>query len=101
MRRPSALRWNGGLKDGHQIRSQTSVPAQAIPAILDRATRSSGETATIQTAMTSLSMVREQLKLYGGPVYPERAGSFPQLRYMGSKYRLLPWIHACPVLPRV
>lgn len=24
---------------------------------------------------------------------PERAGLFPELRYMGSKHRLLPWIH--------
>lgn len=43
--------------------------------------------------MTSLAVVREQLRLWGGPVYPERASTFPQLRYMGSKYRLLPWIH--------
>ncbi|MBN1909557.1 MAG: DNA adenine methylase [Pirellulales bacterium] len=25
--------------------------------------------------------------------YPERVEAFPQLRYMGSKYRLLPWLH--------
>lgn len=25
---------------------------------------------------------------------PEGASAFPQLRYMGSKYRLLPWIHS-------
>lgn len=25
--------------------------------------------------------------------FPEQAGSFPRFRYMGSKYRLLPWIH--------
>lgn len=25
--------------------------------------------------------------------FPERAKLYPQLRYMGSKYRLLPWIH--------
>jgi adenine-specific DNA-methyltransferase len=24
---------------------------------------------------------------------PERAAEFPELRYMGSKHRLLPWIH--------
>src|SRR3989304_3018520 len=24
---------------------------------------------------------------------PERAKAYPELRYMGSKYRLLPWIH--------
>jgi DNA adenine methylase/adenine-specific DNA-methyltransferase len=43
--------------------------------------------------MASLAAVREQLRLYGGPVYPDRVKAFPQLRYMGSKYRLLPWIH--------
>lgn len=26
-------------------------------------------------------------------IFPERASKFPQLRYMGSKHRLLPWIH--------
>lgn len=26
---------------------------------------------------------------------PRRAARYPQLRYMGSKHRLLPWIHAC------
>lgn len=25
---------------------------------------------------------------------PKRAKAFPQLRFMGSKYRLLPWIHS-------
>jgi DNA adenine methylase/adenine-specific DNA-methyltransferase len=25
--------------------------------------------------------------------FPARAGDFPQIRFMGSKYRLLPWIH--------
>jgi DNA adenine methylase/adenine-specific DNA-methyltransferase len=28
------------------------------------------------------------------PALPTRAGDFPQLRYMGSKHRLLPWIHS-------
>lgn len=28
------------------------------------------------------------------PPLPARAGEFPQLRYMGSKHRLLPWIHS-------
>jgi adenine-specific DNA-methyltransferase len=27
------------------------------------------------------------------PPLPERAGDYPELRYMGSKRRLLPWIH--------
>ena len=26
--------------------------------------------------------------------FPERVAKYPELRYMGSKYRLLPWIHA-------
>lgn len=37
--------------------------------------------------------VREQRALPGIPLYPERVRRFPQLRYMGSKYRLLPWLH--------
>jgi len=28
------------------------------------------------------------------PAMPERAGLYPELRYMGSKTRLLPWIHS-------
>lgn len=35
----------------------------------------------------------EQQALPGVPVYPDRMTCFPQLRYMGSKYRLLPWLH--------
>jgi len=27
-------------------------------------------------------------------LFPERAAIFPQLRYMGSKFRLLPWMHS-------
>jgi hypothetical protein len=27
------------------------------------------------------------------PDLPDRALRFPQLRFMGSKYRLLPWLH--------
>ncbi len=40
-----------------------------------------------------------QLKLdYGSEdaasvTFPERAAAYPELRYMGSKHRLLPWIH--------
>lgn len=43
--------------------------------------------------MARLSAVREQLSLYGGAKYPDQAKAFPQLRYMGSKFRLLPWLH--------
>lgn len=32
-----------------------------------------------------------RLALHDG--YPERVGAFPKLRFMGSKYRLLPWLH--------
>jgi len=28
-----------------------------------------------------------------GDVFPERVRKYPELRYMGSKHRLLPWIH--------
>ena len=38
--------------------------------------------------MTSAATEREI------PALPARAGDFPQLRYMGSKHRLLPWIHS-------
>jgi adenine-specific DNA-methyltransferase len=40
-----------------------------------------------------ISSVREQQALWGLPVFPERVAAYPQLRYMGSKHRLLPWIH--------
>ena len=36
---------------------------------------------------------REELALKVTAVYPHRAERYPQLRYMGSKHRLLPWIH--------
>lgn len=29
----------------------------------------------------------------GRAAFPERAAGYPELRYMGSKHRLLPWIH--------
>jgi len=32
-------------------------------------------------------------ELQEGQAFPARARQFPQLRYMGSKFRLLPWIH--------
>lgn len=45
------------------------------------------------STMSISSHVREQQRLWGGVPYPQHASSFPQLRYMGSKHRLLPWIH--------
>lgn len=39
-------------------------------------------------------MTQLLMKYCDGPApYPDRMALFPQLRYMGSKYRLLPWIH--------
>lgn len=35
-----------------------------------------------------------QLRLFGTEMSPSRGTHFPQLRYMGSKHRLLPWIHS-------
>lgn len=32
--------------------------------------------------------------LWDGMIYPDRIRLYPRLRYMGSKYRLLPWIHS-------
>ncbi len=43
--------------------------------------------------MATSPHVREQQRLWGGAPYPARVADFPQLRYMGSKYRLLPWLH--------
>lgn len=41
-----------------------------------------------------ISAAQDQQTLWDTPVYPdERMQRFPQLRYMGNKYRLLPWIH--------
>jgi DNA adenine methylase/adenine-specific DNA-methyltransferase len=34
------------------------------------------------------------VSLADAPPLPGRAAAFPQLRYMGSKHRLLPWIHS-------
>ncbi len=48
---------------------------------------------SVDQDMTSPPAIREQLRLYGGSIYADRFKIFPQLRYMGSKYRLLPWIH--------
>jgi len=44
--------------------------------------------------MKATSSQAAQLVLNGFPEYPSRVESLPQLRYMGSKYRLLPWIHS-------
>jgi adenine-specific DNA-methyltransferase len=38
-------------------------------------------------------VVKEQLALFCEPSVSERLEAFPQIRFMGSKYRLLPWIH--------
>jgi DNA adenine methylase/adenine-specific DNA-methyltransferase len=43
--------------------------------------------------MTLNTSIKPQLSLWEDRTYPESASRFPQLRYMGSKYRLLPWIH--------
>lgn len=43
--------------------------------------------------METSSSIYEQLSLWDSPAYPQRAAGFPLLRYMGSKHRLLPWIH--------
>lgn len=41
-----------------------------------------------------ISTLCEQQVLWDAPAYPDaRMQSFPQLRFMGNKYRLLPWIH--------
>lgn len=39
-----------------------------------------------------LRLVYSRLNV-GGVRVPERASSYPEFRYMGSKHRLLPWIH--------
>jgi DNA adenine methylase/adenine-specific DNA-methyltransferase len=44
--------------------------------------------------MSLASVAQEQIGLWPGSSFPERVHAFPQLRYMGSKYRLLPWIHS-------
>ncbi|MEN6368273.1 MAG: DNA adenine methylase [Thermotogota bacterium] len=40
-----------------------------------------------------MARCREGLALKPMVAFPEMAGKYPQLRYMGSKHRLLPWIH--------
>src|SRR5947209_1566318 len=42
------------------------------------------------TARVSILYSREQ---FSGVALPERVAQYPELRYMGSKHRLLPWIH--------
>ena len=39
-----------------------------------------------------VSVVYSREQFIGLPL-PERVGEYPELRYMGSKHRLLPWIH--------
>lgn len=40
-----------------------------------------------------MAELESQLSLFDTAEYPDRARTYPQLRYMGSKYRLLPWVH--------
>jgi DNA adenine methylase/adenine-specific DNA-methyltransferase len=35
-----------------------------------------------------------QLQLIESPVFPAQVLAYPEFRYMGSKHRLLPWLHA-------
>lgn len=44
-------------------------------------------------AAMELTVGSSQGELFG-PACPARVKTFPQIRYMGSKYRLVPWIHA-------
>jgi len=44
--------------------------------------------------MASVLQTITNTELFDTPVFPEAVNSYPQLRYMGNKYRLLPWIHA-------
>lgn len=41
----------------------------------------------------NVSIAHHQLNIWGVPEYPDYVKLYPQLRYMGSKFRLLPWIH--------
>lgn len=42
-------------------------------------------------AVSAANCVQESIPGYSA--YPGRMQAYPQLRYMGNKYRLLPWIH--------
>ena len=44
--------------------------------------------------MSDNALRQSQLTLPELEVFPPRARRYPQLRYMGSKYRLLPWLHS-------
>ncbi len=44
--------------------------------------------------MSLAPVAQEQIALWPGSSFPRRVSAFPQLRYMGSKYRLLHWIHS-------
>jgi DNA adenine methylase/adenine-specific DNA-methyltransferase len=47
-----------------------------------------------QTRQPELKLVHSASVPAKAAYLPERAGQYPELRYMGSKSRLLPWIHA-------
>jgi DNA adenine methylase/adenine-specific DNA-methyltransferase len=42
----------------------------------------------------SAKVVPTQLQLLGTAVFPAQVFAYPEFRYMGSKHRLLPWLHA-------
>jgi adenine-specific DNA-methyltransferase len=43
---------------------------------------------------THVQVPEQQLKFFFSPEdFPERVGDYPELRYMGSKHRLLRWLH--------
>ncbi len=47
----------------------------------------------IQRDFVGFSEQYDQASLWSSPPFPSRARLYPRLRYMGSKWRLLPWIH--------
>ncbi|HEY0093877.1 MAG TPA: DNA adenine methylase, partial [Archangium sp.] len=51
------------------------------------------ETSAEGSLYSMTSVPTERTPLAASSNLPERAAGFPQLRYMGSKHRLLPWIH--------
>ena len=53
---------------------------------------SSSATAEVLKIRAPLHLVRAHDDLTTIPL-PPRVKGFPELRYMGSKHRLLPWIH--------
>ena len=52
----------------------------------------SNPAAAVPTAAPRLKIVYSQENFAKVPL-PERTADYPELRYMGSKHRLLPWIH--------